>query len=206
MHMRLVAPTPHSAAVAERRTPAPASPVAPYPAEGLRERSTPGGLTPGALLEHADAEHWRVAVVGGSPAQREELHRRMVADRPGVALIGHWTPVHTAIRSRETSLDIAEQIRHAEADLVVVCLQTHRQTDWIGTYGELTGARALIAVDALGDLLTDRVPRILADGERGRLDKMWRLALEPKRWAKRYLVEGPPASQAVRRSSAPHDA
>ena len=94
MHMRLVAPTPHSAAVAERRTPSPASPVAPYPAEDLRERSTPGGLTPGALLEHADAEHWRVAVVGGSPAQREELHRRMVADRPGVALIGHWTPVH----------------------------------------------------------------------------------------------------------------
>lgn len=205
MHTRLAAPAPLSAAVADRLIPSPTSPVASDPAEGLRERAMPGGLTPGALLEHADAEHWRVAVVGGSPAQREELHRRMVADRPGVALIGHWTPVHPAIRSRQTSLDIAEQIRHAEADLVVVCLQTH-QTDWIDTYGDLTGARALLAVDALGDLLTDRVPRILADGARGRLDKMWRLALEPKRWAKRYLVEGPPASQAVRRSSAPHDA
>ncbi|MFI8633400.1 WecB/TagA/CpsF family glycosyltransferase [Microbacterium sp. NPDC077663] len=158
------------------------------------------------VLTRANDRHWRVAILGGSPAQREPLHRRIVAEWPGLALIGHWTPTGSALFSPQVSDDIAAQIRHTEADLVIVCLGTPRQREWIDTYGGATGAHALLAVDGINDLMTARANTARADGVRSRLDRMWRLMLESKRSAKRYLVEEPPADPAVRRSSARPDA
>ncbi|MCM3695305.1 WecB/TagA/CpsF family glycosyltransferase [Microbacterium oleivorans] len=158
------------------------------------------------VLSRASNEHWRVAVVGGSPAQLEPLHRRFIAEWPGLALVGHWTPMRAALSSPLVSHDIAAQIRHTDADLVIVCLGAPRQREWIDSYGDATGAGAVLAVDAIDDLLTARAGRAHTESVRPRLDRMWRLMLEPKRSAKRCLVEEPPAHPAVRRSSARPDA
>lgn len=157
-------------------------------------------------LRLADAEHWRVAVVGGHPAQREAFHRRFVAAWPGLSLIGHWTPMPRAASSTEVAADIARQIRHTDADLVIVCLAEPARREWIDVYGDASGARALLAVDAIDELHTLRAASGHREGARSQLDPVWRLMLEPKRWAKRFLVEGPPAFPAVRRSSARPDA
>ena len=153
------------------------------------------------ILNRAHTERWRVAVLGGADEVRESLHRRVEAEWPGVRLIGHWTPGRTELSSAESSAEIAMQIRRADADVVIVCLGKPRQEQWIDTYGEATGARVLLAFGAVVDFLAGRVsraPRWVSDSG---LEWMWRLMLEPKRLAKRYLVEGPPAYLAVRRSS-----
>lgn len=173
---------------------------------GIAHAQLPARDTVRATLTRANDDHWRVAVLGGSPAQLEPLHRRFVAEWPGLSLVGRWTPTRAALSSPLESHDIAAQIRHTDADLVIVCLGAPRQREWIDSYGDATGARALLAVDAIDDLMTARADRAHTDGVRTRLAKMWRLMLEPKRSAKRCLVEEPPAHPAVRRSSARPDA
>lgn len=155
------------------------------------------------LLRHADREHWRVAIVGGAPWQRETSFDRIVTAWPGVSLIGHWTSAR-ADSGPDASADTAREIRDAEADLVVVCLGSARQQEWIDAYGAATGAIRVVAAEALTDLWMTRIPDAAPMGQPAGSGKMWRLVREPKRWANRYLVEGPPASPAVRRSSAPH--
>ncbi|MCK6079875.1 WecB/TagA/CpsF family glycosyltransferase [Microbacterium sp. EYE_5] len=155
----------------------------------------------GDVLARAHTERWRVAVLGGSAEIREALHHRVETEWPGVRLIGHWTPSRDELASPEASAEIAAQIRHADVDIVLVCLGKPRQEQWINDFGEATGARVLLAFGAVVDFLAGRVsraPRWVCDAG---FEWMWRLMLEPKRLAKRYLVEGPPAYMAVRRSS-----
>jgi len=160
----------------------------------------------GGVLDRASAQRWRVAVVGGTSDMRETLHRRVMAGWPGVALIGHWTPTPEQVSSPGASAEIAEQLRHTDTDLVIVCVDRASQEPWIETFGEATGARVLLAADTVMDFLTGRVVRVPRWVGRAGLDKMWRLMLEPKRSATRGLIEEPQASLADRRSSAHHDA
>ncbi|QEW00803.1 WecB/TagA/CpsF family glycosyltransferase [Microbacterium caowuchunii] len=158
------------------------------------------------ILDDAAAGGACVAVVGGSPDVSQALARRFAADWPSLRFAGHWTPAREEISSPESSLAVAAQIRAARADIVIVCLGKPRQEKWIDGYGEATGAGALLAFGAVVDFLAGRVsraPRWVSDAG---LEWMWRLMLEPRRLARRYLIEGPPAYVAVRRSSLPHRA
>ncbi len=154
------------------------------------------------VLERASQERWRVAVLGGAPDTRGPLHERLAQRWPGVRLIGHWTPPRAELDSAEGSAAIAAQMRAAGADLVIVCLGKPRQEQWIAEHGRDTGAGALLAFGAVVDFLAGRRSRAPHWVSGAGLEWMWRLMLEPKRLARRYLIEGPPAYLAVRRSSA----
>jgi len=180
---------------------------APIAAEARRLTGMPWQRLAGSdliidILEQASAERWRVAVLGGSPEVRGDLHHRVTAQWPGVRLVGHWTPTREELGSAETSAMIAAQIHDAQADVVIVCLGKPRQEQWIADHGHETGAGALLAFGAVVDFLAGRVSRAPHWVSNAGLEWLWRLMLEPKRLAKRYLIEGPPAYMAVRRSSA----
>ncbi|MFS0866271.1 WecB/TagA/CpsF family glycosyltransferase [Microbacterium sp. 179-B 1A2 NHS] len=180
---------------------------APIAQEARRLTGTPwprlaGSDLIGDILTQASAEHWSVAVLGGAPEVRHSLHHRVTAEWPGVRLVGHWTPTREELASPEASSRIAEQIRSAGADIVIVCLGKPRQEKWIADHGHETAAGVLLAFGAVVDFLAGRVsraPRWVSDAG---FEWMWRLMLEPRRLARRYLIEGPPAYMAVRRSSA----
>lgn len=155
------------------------------------------------ILSDAQASGSRVAVLGGDDELRGALAARLKADWPAIDFVGHWTPARDVLSSRESSLALATEIRAAGVDIVIVCLGKPRQEKWIDDYGAATGAGVLLAFGAVVDFLAGRVSRaphwVCAAG----FEWMWRLMLEPRRLARRYLVEGPPAYLAVRRSSRP---
>jgi N-acetylglucosaminyldiphosphoundecaprenol N-acetyl-beta-D-mannosaminyltransferase len=155
------------------------------------------------ILDDADAHAWSVAVLGGAPEVHDPLVARLAAGWPSVRLVGHWTPTREELSAHERSLALAEEIRRAGADIVIVCLGKPRQEEWIDEYGGATGAGVLLAFGAVVDFLAGRVSRAPRWVSTAGLEWMWRLMLEPRRLAKRYLIEGPPAYVAVRRSSTP---
>ncbi|WP_349309831.1 WecB/TagA/CpsF family glycosyltransferase [Microbacterium sp. MM2322] len=115
---------------------------------------------------------------------------------PGVSLIGHWTPNRAEVASSAASAAIAEKISHTDADLVIVFMGKPLQEDWIDAYGEATGARVLLAFDAVVDFLAGRVSRA-PRGWRARDREDVAAHAGAPVLAKRYLVEGPPAYLAV---------
>jgi len=152
----------------------------------------------GPILDRAAADGLSIGVVGGSADVTEALVGRLSADWPAIRFAGHWAP------SREELVDAAAQhalvteIRDTRVDILLVCLGKPRQEQWIEQYGTLSGARVLLAFGAVVDFLAGRVSRAPRWISKIGFEWAWRLLLEPRRLAKRYLVQGPPAYLAVR--------
>jgi exopolysaccharide biosynthesis WecB/TagA/CpsF family protein len=155
------------------------------------------------ILDDASERRLGVAIVGGAseltPVLREQLGQRW----PGIDFCGHWAPSRSDLAAPDTSSRIAREIRDAGADIVIVCLGKPRQEEWIDSYGTATGAGVLLAFGAVVDFIAGRVSRAPSWISSAGGEWMWRLMLEPRRLARRYLIEGPPAYLAVRRSPAP---
>lgn len=157
----------------------------------------------GGVLTDASASGLAVAVVGGSSEVTDALRTRLARDYPGLRFAGHWTPARESLAVREDCLALCDELKTAQVDIVLVCLGKPRQERWIAEYGPATGAHVLLAFGAVVDFLAGKVSRAPRWVSRAGVEWMWRLILEPRRLAKRYLVEGPPAYLAVRRSQLP---
>lgn len=154
------------------------------------------------VLGDADEHKLSVGVIGGSPDVTPALTTRFEVDWPHLRFAGHWTPSREELSSPRGAARIAAQMRDAGTDIVLVCLGKPRQEHWIAEYGAATGAGVLLAFGAVVDFLAGRVSRAPGWVSDAGMEWAWRLMLEPKRLARRYLVEGPPAYLAVRRSAA----
>lgn len=154
----------------------------------------------GGILTDVATAGLSIAIIGGSSEVTDALRRRLATDWPGLRFAGHWTPPRDVLSSSEDSLALCDEIRTTGADVILVCLGKPRQERWIADYGAETGANVLLAFGAVVDFLAGRVSRAPAWVCRAGAEWMWRLMLEPRRLARRYLVDGPPAYMAVRRS------
>lgn len=147
----------------------------------------------------ADGGH-AVGVVGGLPEVKPLFADRVFRQWPDLQIAGHWTPSREELGSSESMAALAAEIRNAAPSILLVCLGKPRQEQWIELYGRLTGARALLAFGAVVDFLAGRVTRAPWWIASAGLEWGWRLMLEPRRLAPRYLIQGPPAYLKVRRS------
>ncbi|MCR2793570.1 WecB/TagA/CpsF family glycosyltransferase [Microbacterium sp. zg.Y625] len=154
----------------------------------------------GGILTDAAAAGLSVGVLGGSSEVTRALREALAAGWPGARFGGHWTPSREALSDRAGCAAVAGEIRGQGVDILLVCLGKPRQERWIAQNGPQTGATALLAFGAVVDFLAGRVSRAPRWVSRAGVEWMWRLMLEPRRLARRYLVQGPPAYVAVRRS------
>lgn len=156
----------------------------------------------GPVLDEAANQTLSVGVIGGMPEVTADLTARFAADWPGIRFAGHWTPERDELDVPDAAERIAAEIRAARVDILLVCLGKPRQERWIAQWGAATGAGALLAFGAVVDFLAGRVSRAPSWVSDVGMEWAWRLMLEPRRLARRYLIEGPPAYLAVRRSAA----
>ena len=175
-----------------------------WQAERLTGRSWPrlaGSDLAEPILDLAEARGESVGFLGGTPDTHEALRERLAAERPGLRIAGLWAPTRADIDDPDRARDLALEIAAADTDVLMVCLGKPRQEQWISQHGVASGARMLLAFGAVVDFLAgriDRAPRLFADHG---LEWAWRLAHEPRRLARRYLLQGPPAYRALRRRS-----
>ncbi|QHF24743.1 WecB/TagA/CpsF family glycosyltransferase [Rathayibacter sp. VKM Ac-2804] len=176
------------------------SPIAKQ-AERLTGESWPrlaGSDLIGPLLDRAATDGVRVGVLGGSAAAQSRLRARLAEERPDLVMAGLWSPSREELADPAANAALVESIRGARVDLLIVGLGKPRQELWIDEHGPRTGAHVLLAFGAAVDFLggsVRRAPQWVAD--RG-VEWLWRLALEPRRLARRYLVEGPLAYGRLR--------
>ncbi|NQX06699.1 WecB/TagA/CpsF family glycosyltransferase [Rathayibacter sp. VKM Ac-2856] len=155
----------------------------------------------GPLLDRAATDGVRVGVLGGSEAAQSRLRARLAEERPDLVMAGLWSPSREELADATANAALVDSIRAAGVDLLIVGLGKPRQELWIDEHGPRTGAHVLLAFGAAVDFLggsVRRAPQWVAD--RG-VEWLWRLALEPRRLARRYLVEGPLAYARLRQHS-----
>ena len=156
------------------------------------------------LLDQAESRGLRVGFLGGSQQTQEMLKQELLARRPGLRVSGWWAPERAELADHGSSLQLAAKVAGSDTDVLIVGLGKPRQELWIAEYGALTGARVLLAFGAVVDFLAGRIrraPRWVSDHG---LEWAWRLSLEPKRLAHRYLVDGPEAALTLKHHSHLH--
>jgi exopolysaccharide biosynthesis WecB/TagA/CpsF family protein len=151
-------------------------------------RVTGADLLP-AVLALAESTGQRVGFFGGSAETHRLLAQCLRVRYPALAVSGLWAPDPADIESRSDAL--VADIHAARTDILVVSLGKPRQEQWVDRHGFATGARVFLpcggAVDFLAGM-TRRAPHWI---QRIGLEWLYRFNREPRRLARRYLLQGP---------------
>lgn len=140
------------------------------------------------LMARAAQRGWRVFLLGGAPGVAEAAARRL-ADF-GVTVVGWDSPVIHRDGSDATG-DSVSRVRDARPDVVVVALGNPKQEFWIARAADEIRPAVALGLGAVLDFLVGRqtrAPRWMAVAG---LEWLYRLAREPRRLWRRYLVQDP---------------
>lgn len=153
------------------------------------------------VLNLAAKYGWSIGFLGGTATTHQALRASMATRYGDVAVSGYWAPNREELFDPIAASNLSAEIAASRTTILIVGLGKPRQEQWIAKYGLQTNARVLLAFGAVVDFLAGRVkraPRWVADSG---MEWAWRLSKEPRRLARRYLVQGPPAYVRLRRHS-----
>jgi N-acetylglucosaminyldiphosphoundecaprenol N-acetyl-beta-D-mannosaminyltransferase len=155
------------------------------------------------VMQRAARRGWRVYLLGGAPgvaaAAAERLEREL-----GVRIVGVDSPIVEVAPPDPIGEAAADRIRAAGADVVLVALGAPKQERWIHRSAGRLGPAVALGIGATLDFIAGRVRRSPAWMSRAGLEWLHRLARDPRRLARRYLVKDPRAlAILVRTARAP---
>jgi N-acetylglucosaminyldiphosphoundecaprenol N-acetyl-beta-D-mannosaminyltransferase len=122
---------------------------------------------------------------GGAPGVPEALATRLAEAFPGLRVAGTLSPPFRTLSPDEEE-SIAATINAAEPDYVWVGLGTPKQDLWLAAFRARLNAPVLLAVGAAFDFHAGRLRRAPRWMQRSGTEWIYRLALEPRRLARRY--------------------
>jgi N-acetylglucosaminyldiphosphoundecaprenol N-acetyl-beta-D-mannosaminyltransferase len=123
-------------------------------------------------------------LLGARPGVPDEVARRIVTSHPGLRVAGIQ---HGYFDEMQTDSLVAA-INASGADVLLVALGVPRQEHWIAAHRAKLDAPVVIAVGGLFDYYGGRIPRAPKFLRKALLEWAWRLAMEPRRMWRRYLV------------------
>lgn len=166
-------------------------------AAGHRGATQSRGADLFAAFSRAAAERGlRYFLYGGAPGVAEAMARRVAASYPGVEVVGTMTPPFRPLTPAEEAATAAA-IDAADPDVVWVGLSTPKQERWMARVRDLVAAPVLVGVGAVFDFVAGTKPEAPAALRGSGLEWAYRLAREPRRLWRRYLVNNPAFVAAV---------
>ncbi|WP_300034566.1 WecB/TagA/CpsF family glycosyltransferase [uncultured Roseobacter sp.] len=136
------------------------------------------------LLREAARLGRSVFLIGGTPGTAAAAAARLCMDLPGLRIAG----TRDGYNDAHPAADAVAEINETAADIVLVAMGVPRQEIWIDRNRALINADLVVGVGALFDFLAGNVRRAPVFVRRARLEWAWRLAIEPRRLAQRYLI------------------
>ncbi len=141
-----------------------------------------------AICAVSAARGYRHYFYGGSPVVLERLVARLQQRHPGLIIAGHHAPPFRKLTDEEDAADVAA-INAAHADFVWVGLGMPKQEKWIAAHVGRIDATAMLGVGAAFDFHAGATPRAPVWMQRSGIEWLFRLASEPRRLARRYLID-----------------
>lgn len=137
-----------------------------------------------ALFAHASAsDPLRVFLFGGVAGRAEEAGRVLEARFPGIEVVG--------VRDGYAHEGALEAINAASPDVLLVGMGNPIQEKWVDGVRHVLDVGVAMGVGALIDFLSGRIPRAPRWVRAARLEWLFRLAREPKRLFRRYVMGNP---------------
>jgi N-acetylglucosaminyldiphosphoundecaprenol N-acetyl-beta-D-mannosaminyltransferase len=149
--------------------------------------------------ELAAAKGYRLFLLGAAPGVAQATARALTQKYPGLRIADMYTPPFGEFSPEEEGR-IAERIRRARPDVLLVALSTPRLELWNHRHAGEWRVPVTIGVGAAFDMLSGRVRRAPGWMQRSGLEWLFRLWLEPRRLWRRYLLHDLPVLVQLIRS------
>jgi exopolysaccharide biosynthesis WecB/TagA/CpsF family protein len=142
-----------------------------------------------AFCKQTAKEGYRHFFYGGAPGVAERLSRILQIEFPGLQVVGVYSPPFRALTQAEDDAVVAK-INDAATDVVWVGLGTPKQETWMLEHRDKLRAPVVVSVGAAFDIHSGAKSQAPAWMREHGLEWLFRLAQEPTRLWKRYLVYG----------------
>lgn len=136
------------------------------------------------LLAMAEQRGYRVFILGARAEVLQTAIDRLHERYPALAIAGSH---HGYFEERESS-EIAAEIRASHADVLFVAMSSPRKEQWLGQFGEALGVSLVMGVGGSIDIVAGITRRAPLRWQRLGVEWLYRLAQEPRRLCRRYLV------------------
>jgi N-acetylglucosaminyldiphosphoundecaprenol N-acetyl-beta-D-mannosaminyltransferase len=150
---------------------------------GLPERVTGVDLMV-RLLEAASARGLSVYLLGARPGVVRALARRCETAWPGLTVAGF----HDGYFGPQAHAAVIDDIRQAAPHLLFVGMPSPFKETWCEAHREAIGVPVMLGVGGSFDVLAGYVRRAPRPVQVAGLEWAWRLAMEPRRLWRRYLL------------------
>jgi alpha-1,3-mannosyltransferase len=127
-----------------------------------------------------------IFLLGGPTGAAERASDAILERHPHLIIAG----THHGFFAEAKDGEVSKQIRASGADLVLAAMGNPRQELWAAAQIEALGIPVL-CVGALLDFYAGKARRAPMWVRRNKLEWVWRLMLEPRRLARRYLIGNP---------------
>jgi N-acetylglucosaminyldiphosphoundecaprenol N-acetyl-beta-D-mannosaminyltransferase len=142
----------------------------------------------GPLMQRAAASGWRVFALGGRPGVFERAAARLRVAQPDLVLAGRHGFFDHAVGSADSAAVLA-QIADFRPHVLLVGMGMPRQEHWVHDHRSALSANAILMAGAAMDYVAGVVPTPPRGAAAAGFEWAWRLAAEPRRLWRRYLIE-----------------
>ena len=152
------------------------------------EKVSGSDLVP-ALCARGAAEGWRVFFIGGrSPEEMELCLERLRARYPGLQAAGIFAPFGFELSEAESERIIAAALEH-RAEVILHGCGAPKSEIWMARHAAALGRGVGIGIGAGLRFVAGLERRAPVWMQRVGLEWLWRMAHEPRRLVKRYLID-----------------
>ncbi|HEX6423406.1 MAG TPA: WecB/TagA/CpsF family glycosyltransferase [Acidimicrobiales bacterium] len=143
-----------------------------------------------ATFARSEATGWRHFLYGSTAETLERLRANLHRQFPRAVVVGSLAPPFRPLGEAEER-EIVAEMAATRPDIVWVGLSTPKQERWMAAHVGRLHATVLVGVGAAFDFhagVKRQAPRVL---QRAGLEWAFRMAMEPRRLARRYLRNNP---------------
>jgi N-acetylglucosaminyldiphosphoundecaprenol N-acetyl-beta-D-mannosaminyltransferase len=142
------------------------------------------------LLERAASLGLRVALLGGGPGVAEQAATNLRQRLPALQIVATLAPM-IGVEPRPDEAEVVARLHAAGADLIFVCLGAPKQELFSDRNRAALAPAVLVGFGAAVDFAAGTVRRAPGWVSSFGVEWLYRLAREPRRLAKRYLLRDP---------------
>lgn len=140
-------------------------------------------------FQHQENQPLSVFLLGAMPGVAEKARENIHQQWPNVNVVGLFSPNFGFEKSAEQSLQICDMVSATKADVVVFGVGAPKQELWSKQYAQHLNAKVILCVGATIDFLAGEKARAPVWVRKIGMEWLHRMMSEPKRLAKRYLVD-----------------
>lgn len=140
-------------------------------------------------FQHQQKQSLRVFLLGAMPGVAEKARENIHCKWPHVKVVGVFSPNFGFEKSAEQSHQICQLVSASNADLVVFGVGAPKQELWSKQFSQQLNAKVILCAGATIDFLAGEKARAPIWVRKIGMEWLHRMMTEPKRLAKRYLVD-----------------